>query len=346
MAKRKRLTPLGTGAFPVAEAETDPKQASSATFGRVPIAQVAGDASIAAAFETVRDELQSAQREGRMVLSLPLDAIKADFLIRDRMACDPEEMDALKQSIRQRGQRTPVEVTELGQGRYGLISGWRRLQALGELHEESGGLARFGKVQALLRLPEDRSAAYIAMLEENEVRANLSYYERARIVVLSVDAGVFDSEKKALQSLFSTASFAKRSKVKSFMPLVRALDGVLRFPAQIPERLGLALSRTIGEDPDAAEALIQILQSESAETPEDERAVLEGYQDHTPPPAPGAQKSAAKEKATRTPSADPVAEDREVSLDYRKGRIVLEGTGVDASLKDALQAWLAARPHR
>jgi hypothetical protein len=341
MAKRKRLTPLGPGALPEAKAETEPELSSSAAFGRVPIAQVAGDASIAAAFETVRDELQSAQREGRMVLALPLDAIKADYLIRDRMACDTEEMQALKESIRSRGQQTPIEVTELGQGKYGLISGWRRLQALGELNEESGGVERFSKVQALLRLPADRSDAYIAMLEENEVRANLSYYERARIVVLSVDAGVFDSDKKALQSLFSTASFAKRSKVKSFMPLVRALDGVLRFPSQIPERLGLALSRVIGDDPDATGGLMEALQSASAETPEDERAILERYQDG--PPAQVPQKSEPAEEMAQSKRSEPVSESRVFALRYRKGRIVVEGIGVDSHLKDDLQAWLEAR---
>ncbi len=210
MAKRKRLTPLQSGALtptpttPESEGGTSPLPG----LGRVPIAQVAGDASVAAAFETVRDELQSAQREGRMVLSLPLEAVRADYLIRDRLACDADEMEALKQSIRHRGQQTPIEVTDLGNGEYGLISGWRRLQALIELHKESGGLDRFEVVHALLRLPADRSDAYISMLEENEVRANLSYYERARIVVLSVDAGVFASDKRALQSLFSTASFA------------------------------------------------------------------------------------------------------------------------------------------
>lgn len=343
MAKRKRLTPLEPGALAPAKSDIDPKTPTSPALGRVPIAQVAGDASIAAAFETVRNELQTAQREGRMVLSLPLDAVKADYLIRDRLACDPDEMDALKQSIHQRGQQSPIEVTDLGHGQYGLISGWRRLQALGELHKESGGLERFGKIQALLRLPADRSDAYISMLEENEIRANLSFYERARIVVLSVEAGVFDSDKKALQSLFSTASFAKRSKVKSFMPLVRALDGTLHYPAQIPERLGLSLSRAISDDPGLTAALSQALETGGGASAEDERRVLELYQNGSPSSAIEGQKTRVSGDTASSKEIDSVSENQGVSVSYKQGRIVLEGKGVDSALSEDLKAWLRVR---
>ena len=53
------------------------------------------------------------------------------------------------------------------------------------------------------------------MVEENEIRADLSFFERARIVRRAVEGGVFGSEKQALQSLFSAASYAKRSKIKT-----------------------------------------------------------------------------------------------------------------------------------
>lgn len=346
MAKRKRLTPLGPGTLVPDQTKLEPKRPSSAMPGRVPIAQVAGDASITAAFESVRDELQTAQRERRMVLSLPLEAVKADYLIRDRLNCDDDDMEALKQSIRQRGQQTPIEVTDLGQGHYGLISGWRRHRAIATLQEESGDLERYGKIQALLRLPVDRPAAYISMLEENEVRANLSFYERARIAHLAVESGVFESDKKALQSLFSTASFPKRSKIKSFMPLVRALDDSLRFPAQISERLGLALSRAVTDDPALAEALSRTLKSQDPRTPEAERALLEEFQNgkkaikadrKAPKPTHGAQSSGV---------SDPGFRDGSISVSYKKGRIVLEGSSVDAGLKSDLEAWLNDRKKR
>ena len=67
------------------------------------------------------------------------------------------------------------------------------------------------------------------MIEENEIRLGLSYFERARIVVKLVEQGVFGTGRAALQTLFRSASRAKRSKIGSFLPVVRRLEDVLRF---------------------------------------------------------------------------------------------------------------------
>ena len=178
-----------------------------------------------------------------MVLDLPLDAIAPDHLTRDRLPAEDEEMAALRDRSRAHGQRTPIEVTPLATGGalpYGLISGWRRLQALKALHAETGE-ARFATVQALVRRPETAADAYVAMVEENEIRVGLSHYERARVAALATARGVFPSEKAALLALFATASRPKRSRIRAFLEIYHALDGILRFPAQLPERLGLAL---------------------------------------------------------------------------------------------------------
>ena len=339
MAKRKRLTPARPNFFS-AELDASPEPT------RAPIAQVASDVALTAAFEEVQAELQNAQREGRMVLSLPLNAVREDYLIRDRMTCDAGEMEALKDSIRTRGQQIPIEVTDLGGGTYGLISGWRRLRALKELHADTGGLQRFGVVQALQRLPADRPAAYVAMVEENEVRADLSFYERARIVVSAVSAGVFDSDKQALQTLFSSASFSKRSKVKSFMPLVQVLDEVLRYPAQIPERLGLALSKALTEDAQFGPRLRHALRPGQDMTPEDERRILE--QSLAKPSAPQAKEKKTDPKpgirsdidTTTPPMSQPFEVISGVHLSARTGRLELEGDGVSPALIDRLKTWL------
>ena len=89
----------------------------------------------------------AARALGRMVVTVPLSDVVLDHLVRDRMALDEGEMEALKASLRARGQQTPVELTDLGGGRYGLISGWRRLTALRRLHAESGE-DRFAEIQA------------------------------------------------------------------------------------------------------------------------------------------------------------------------------------------------------
>jgi ParB-like chromosome segregation protein Spo0J len=213
-------------------------------FSTAPIAMIAGEATAVSGLRDMASAMEAARAEGRLVQSLPLAAIEDDHLIRDRVIGDQDEMTALKESLRARGQQQPIDVVDLGGGRYGLISGWRRLSALRELHAETGE-ARFGHVQALLRRPDGASDAYLAMVEENEIRAGLSHYERARIAALAAEQGVFSSPQEALRHLFANASRAKRSKIGSFMVLHRELGDVLAFPAAIPERLGLALAQAL-----------------------------------------------------------------------------------------------------
>jgi hypothetical protein len=301
-----------------------------APLAALPIAQVAGDAAAMAALAAVSEELASARAEGRMVLALPLDAIVTDFLIRDRVAQDPEEMAALAESLRARGQQTPVEVVDLGGGRYGLISGARRVTALRGLFTETGE-ARFGTVLALLRRPEGGAEPYVAMVEENEIRVGLSFYERARVVMRAVEAGVYDSEKKALQGLFSTASFPKRSKIKSFIPVVEALDGSLRFPARIPERLGLRLSKAL-EVPGFRDRVIAALAAAAPATAEAEAQVLTGLMR-------GDGKGAAEDE----PLLIEPAEEEDLRIMTAPGKVTITGPGVTAEFIAALREWVVAR---
>lgn len=287
MAKRKRLTPAQPGFLETKSAAAVPSgvdggQAPSPAARPAPvsapvppIAQVARDSAASAALAEVSAELASARAEGRLIQAIPLDHIARNHLVRDRLIVDPEEMAALKDSLRARGQQTPIEVVDLGVGTYGLLSGWRRVTALGELYAETGD-ARFATAQALLRTPETAEAAYTAMVEENEIRVALSPYERARIVAQSVEQGVFPSHKQALQTLFSAASRAKRSKIGSFLPVVDALDGVLRFPGALTERLGLRLSKALSEAPEFGRTLrVRLRKAEGITEPAAELAWLE-----------------------------------------------------------------------
>jgi len=282
MAKRKRLTPpapqdLDTGGamletksvFPNYPLGVSPKLRSA----QPPISHVAGDAATAAALAEVSAELHAARTQGRMVQPLALDMIDAAHLVRDRVVVDPDEMAALRASIDARGQQTPIEVVETAQG-YGLISGWRRLTALRSLFEETGE-ARFANVQALVRKPVDAADAYVAMVEENEIRVGLSYFERARIVLRAIEEGVYPSEKKALNGLFGAGSRTKRSKIKSFLPVVSELGGLLAHPAAIGERTGLALSRRLQDDAGFAGDLKAQLRARSNGKAESEQAVLQ-----------------------------------------------------------------------
>ncbi len=273
MAKRKRLTPARSDFL------TDPAPASD-TPGMFPtapppIAQVAGDTALRAAVDDLTTEIRDARAGGRLVQSLPLDSIEETHLVRDRIAADKGEMQALIESLRARGQQTPIEVVELEQGRFGLISGWRRLTALKALYAETGE-ERFATVQALLRQPESASDAYLAMVEENEIRVGLSYYERARIAARAAEQGVYASEAEALRSLFASASRAKRSKIGSFLTIYHALDDHLQYAAAIPERLGLSLSKALKEDPDIGPRIVRELGNHPSDSAEVEAAILTG----------------------------------------------------------------------
>lgn len=344
MARRRRLDPPRPGAFAGEPARTEPAGAGIFPLGAPrqapPISHVAGEAAASAALEDLSEALRSAREEGRLVQAVDLDAVEADHLIRDRMAAEAGEFEALTASLRARGQQTPVELVALGPGRYGLISGWRRLTALRRLHEETGD-PRFAKVLALLRRPQDAPAAYQAMVEENEIRVGLSYYERARIVARTVDAGVFRDEAAALRGLFGAASRAKRSKIASFAALHRALDGALRFPAAIPERLGLRLARALEEDPGLGPRLRERLRKTPPADAEAELAALARACGQKPP-APAAPAAAVPPAPAPGPAPRRIA--LEPSPDPARPGLLLTGPGVDAGFRRRLEAWLAALP--
>jgi ParB-like chromosome segregation protein Spo0J len=264
MAKRKRLSPPRLDAAPEAAPETKSAFPSYplgiAPTRQMPIAAVAGDAAGKAALDEMSRSIGEARAEGRLIQWLPLDAIDAGYLMRDRMGADEDEMRALIESLRERGQQTAIEVADLGEGaepRWGLISGWRRLTALRRIAEEDG---EQGRVLAIPRSPRNAAEAYRAMVEENEIRVGLSHYERARIVVRAADAGVYEDDTAALRALFGAATRSRRSKIGSFVRIVRALDGTLRFPTALGERAGLALAYALEDDPSLAARLTSKLE--------------------------------------------------------------------------------------
>ncbi|RYH01044.1 hypothetical protein EU805_15715 [Salipiger sp. IMCC34102] len=285
MAKRKRLTPPDPAQGRTAPAlETKSALPRGMGASRMPIADVAQDASASAALAEVAQTLTDARNEGRLIQRLPLHLIEADHLVRDRMAADADELQVLKDSLRERGQQTAIEVVALEGGRFGLISGWRRLAAMRDLTLETKDLA-FDTILALVRTPADAAHSYVAMVEENEIRVGLSFYERARIVARATDRGVFPSDRVALSTLFAAVSRSKRSKIGNFVGLVRALDGVLRHPTHLTERTGLALAQALGVDPGLGDRLATALETLPNRDPGEETAALLRTM-NTPPATP------------------------------------------------------------
>ena len=340
MAKRKRLTPPRSDYL---EGRTRP--AGADVIASPPIAQVVGESAEAATLRELADTVAAARAEGRLLQLLPLDQVDAGYLVRDRVAVDAEEQTALVESLRARGQQTAIEVVALERDQYGLISGWRRLQALRQLHEETGD-ARFSQVLARITRPESASDAYLAMVEENEIRVGLSYYERARIVVKAVDAGVFPHEREALTTLYETATRSRRSKIKSFIPLVRTLDARLRFPTEIGERLGLELSRRMAEDSGFSELVASALEDACVANAGAEQTVLKQSLTRK------SESKSARPKpmpdtfaATTAPALSEALDAAPIMLDYRAedNLVQLTGPGVTEAFQVELRAWLKTR---
>ena len=324
MAKRKRLAPANPEIAPSGLETKSYPMGWAGVRRAAPIADVAGEQAAQAAFTEVAEALKSAREEGRLIQRIPLEEIRRDHLLRDRMVIDADEMAVLEASLAARGQQTPIEVVALEGEGYGLISGLRRVEALRNLGEES--------VLALVRRPESADAAYVAMVEENEVRANLSFYERARVAAEAARIGVYPSSQAAVAALFAHASAPKRSKILSFVTLHDVLGAHLRFPVAIPEKLGLALVKAIETVPAFGVRLRDSLRKSPAADAAAERAALE---------------RALRRAETGGAEKGPVARGEEVAaglfLEAGKGKVVLRGAGLDDRLLADLRAWLAVR---
>lgn len=342
MAKRKRLSPAILQGSPteLGAAGSAPERKSFLP----PIAGIASDAASSAMIEEISHEMQKARTEGRMVLLVKLGDIELNHLVRDRVGGKDKALEELESSIRARGQQTPVDVVALEPGRYGLISGWRRCQAIAKLATDAGQRAEDAEVRVLLRAPKDASDAYLSMVEENELRVGLSYYERARIAAKAVEQGVFDTSKAALLSLFNTASRSKRSKIRSFLGVVQALDEVLKFPQEIGERLGLQLARQLDENAGFAAYLTRQLRQEIPKTAKNEQDILVLAMKEF------AKKDGLERSLETKPKvkAHPYSE-RELRPGllvrvYRDtGQIVLSGEALTPTLRGKLLTWLEGR---
>ncbi|WP_170416569.1 ParB/RepB/Spo0J family partition protein [Ruegeria atlantica] len=284
MAKRRRLAVPDTAELEEMEAgfaakpSLNPFESTSST---PPIAQVAAEAATLSGMANVTDRVElakdqsdaarwrDAQDAGLVAEMLPLDLIDAEYIRRDRMVEDEEAMAELLESVRTHGLRTPIEVSREGEG-FGLISGFRRLDAFKRLSKTDG---RFATIPAFVRGAGSGQGAYVSMVEENELRSNLSPYERGRIAVLAVGQGVFETTEAAVDVLFAAASKAKRSKVRSFAMVHEALGDLLQHPVALSEKAGLKLASALKEG--AQSKLREALAGAEAIDPKAEWAVLE-----------------------------------------------------------------------
>jgi len=195
---------------------------------------------------------------------VPLDQIHSSDLPRDRLDLPGQagsaEMQALKASLSQRGQRAPVTVSRDQQGRYQLVSGWRRLTALQQLAEEQG-LADPMITARLTGIGAARMELYIDMVESNLLHQGLSFGEMAQLALTtSADPALSDlGVGEVVTRLYGALPKMKRSYIRRFVYLLQVLGDGLRFPHKVSRNQGVAVSRQLKNNPETAEDLRQSL---------------------------------------------------------------------------------------
>lgn len=212
------------------------------------------NAEDAKAFRFARDE-------GLVLVRLNLGEISVDDLPRDRLELDAvamsDEMEELKSSIRERGQREPIEVYVGADGRYQLKKGWRRFTALSQLFSETGDAA-FSMITARIEASEgDRISRYVDMVEENVVREDLTFAEMAQVAITAAqDEGVDEVDPaEMVNRLYGALHKTKRSYVRNFVFLMTVLGPALKWPKEVSRNLGVDAARGLRK-PEDAEALI------------------------------------------------------------------------------------------
>lgn len=282
MAKRRRLEAPSAADLDKIEEEFRRETPTRPQTGAAPIAQVAADA--AAAYEPADPEartalatLQTAREKGLLLLDLPLETINPDAMIRDRSMLEQSEMTELQISISTNGLRLPIEVFEMaGEGpqKYGLLSGYRRFRAVQALAEMRGpDDTTFRTIKAILRWPQADADRFAAMVEENEVRASLSHYERGRIAVIAAQQGAFANTEAAVDAMFPVASKSKRSKIRSFALIFEELGDLLVFAETIKEKDGLRLATALRQGGEAR--IREVLGTGQGTDPASEWALLD-----------------------------------------------------------------------
>ncbi|WBU52871.1 ParB N-terminal domain-containing protein [Paracoccus sp. SCSIO 75233] len=233
-----------------------------------PVAQVAAESTA---------RLKSAQEQGLLMVEIPLDEIDEGAMIRDRMTMSEEAITELRLSIAAHGLRLPIEVFEMenpgaaGQ-RYGLLSGYRRLLAVRGLLELTEA-EKHRTIRAIIRPRADTGSAFISMIEENEVREELSHFERGRIAVIAANQGAFANTEDAVDKLYATGSKAKRSKIRSFALIFEELGDMLQFPERLSEKRGLRLAAALRRG--AETELRSLLSQHTPENADQEWTILE-----------------------------------------------------------------------
>jgi ParB family chromosome partitioning protein len=121
------------------------------------------------------------------IITVPLDAIDTDFL-NTRRRINQKEIDGLKLSINQVGLISALTVKSLQNGRYSLVAGFKRFEALTQLNAKT--------VNAVVLTCDQEANVLEANVAENMVRSGLSLGEQSSAVKRLITTLEGDEENK------------------------------------------------------------------------------------------------------------------------------------------------------
>ncbi|WP_159998075.1 plasmid partitioning protein RepB [Roseomonas sp. 18066] len=275
--------------------EPRPVRAMALPFaGRGAVGAVTRSIEDLAAKASAARELEARLTSGQVIVALDPAVVDASFMA-DRMAQDDSEYLALRDSIAQSGQDSPILLRPhpSAEGRYQVAFGHRRLRAARDLGTS---------VRAVVRHLTDRELV-LAQGQENSARANLSFIERARFAHRLEQSG-YDRETIML------ALSADKTTVSRLITVVE------RIPAAVIEAIGPAPATgrdrwvelaTLIQRGGAGGAEAILARADFAEAPSDARfqLLLAGLEpprdlpaDH---PEPGGDDIAARPETEREP---------------------------------------------
>lgn len=237
---------------------------------------------------------RAAQDDGLLLMQLPVGNVSTDDLPRDRIALEAvansEEMEELKASIRERGQKEPIEVYVGADGRYQLKKGWRRLTALTQLLTETGKPEFETVIVRVEAGQDDRVLRYVDMVEENVVREDLTFAEMAQVAITAArDPDVEETDPTELVlRLYGALHKTKRSYIRSFVFLLTALGDDLKWPKTVSRNLGVDVARAITSEDQVADLRERLSRAAS---PEEQTEVLKGFVAGKSPEKPAATAS-------------------------------------------------------
>jgi len=267
--------PAGTDPAPAPEPRRGPMAAAISENAEALSARQKAEVAIRAENDRLAHEYVALKKNGQIVGPVPVAEIRAEKLIRDRVAERDPELDELKASIKAVGLSNPIHVEEVEDG-YELIQGFRRLSAYRELHAETGD-ETYARIPATLQARGAQvDVLYRRMVDENLVRRDISFAEMAQLAMSYGDrtGQTIGYGGDPVDVLYASAGRQKRSYIRHFAHLLRMLGDALKFPEAIPRATGLGLVKLLDTHQRAAGQLRALLQAHPDRNAQEELALL------------------------------------------------------------------------